>query len=65
MTLQSLLSSHKDKGEVKVSKEIQLQKTAELLAKNKLAAQNILLGALNHLKESESTSKEVVKKIWI
>lgn len=62
MTLQNLLPQREQNFE---TKQVQAQKTAQLIAKQKEAAQKILLGALAHLESSSSTSEEVSKKIWI
>lgn len=69
MTPQELLlkiskesSSHKDNSAL----EAQRNKTAQLLAANKAAAQNILKGALEHLESSTPAQPtEIVKRIWI
>ena len=62
MTLQNLLPQREQNSE---TKQAQAHKTAQLIAKQKEAAQKILLGALTHLESSSSTSEEVSKKIWI
>jgi hypothetical protein len=66
MTLQSLLQKKGDSSSHKDEELAQLrEKTTQLLAKNKAAAQAVLLGALSHLQSSTPTSKEVEKQIWI